>query len=225
MPKILLIEDDLLAAETLREALIREVYVVDIAHDGPTGLEFLRSADYDLAVIDWQLPGLDGVEVCRRYRQEGGQTPIIMLTAKSSVDDKEYGFDAGADDYQTKPYEIRELRARIKSLLRRPMNFTGDVVALGRLTVDRRNCVVKLDDRVIQFHPTEFSLLDFFIKHPNQILSPETLLQRVWSTDKEASLQAVYACIKRVRQKIDPTNREALIKTVHGLGYRLIPPP
>lgn len=224
MAKILLVEDDPFLRESLSEALAADNHVVETASDGEIGLELLSTYEYDVLVLDWQLPKATGIEICQRFRKSGGQTPIIMLTARDTIDDKEEGFNAGADDYQTKPVQVRELRARVRSLLRRPLAYSGHSTVLGPLHIDSLAKSVRRNGTDVQLHPTEFALLEFFLRHPNEILSPDTLLQRVWNSETDASLDAVYTCVKRLRKKLDPANKEAFIRTVYGMGYRLIPP-
>ncbi len=224
MAKIIIIEDDLMVGSTLRAALLADEHVVDVSRDGESGLSFVQSIEYDVIILDWQLPLLDGISVCRRYRSGGGQTPIIMLTAKDSIADKEMGFDCGADDYLTKPFDIRELKARIRGLLRRPVLHTANIIIVGNISIDTRNRQVKREGVEVSLQDNEYALLEFFVRHPNELISPETLLRRVWDTDSEASLHAVYTCVARLRKKLDSTTKDSLIRTVYGSGYRLIPP-
>lgn len=224
MPKILLVEDDKSLAETIAESLEREGHKVSALGDGAEGLEHLLWSGYDLAVLDWQLPNLTGVDITRTYRSKGGQIPILMLTGMSSIENKEAGFDSGADDYLTKPFLMRELVARVKVLLRRPATLAEEVWQIGAFTIDTRSRSVKKDGNEIHLQPIEFSLLEFFLKNSNQTLSPDTLLRRVWSTESDATVDSVYTCINRLRRKLDQSNKEALIRTVRGAGYKLLPP-
>lgn len=224
MAKILLVEDDALLADSVKHGLALHGHIVDTVANGDLGLTYMTDLEYDVVILDWELPGMTGVEVCRRYRATGGQTPVLILTARATIDDKEEGFNSGADDYQTKPFEIRELRARIKSLLRRPVVYKGQTIVIGDLTIDTDNRLVKRGSEEVQLQAVEYALLEFFVRHPNTILSPDVLLQRVWTSDSDSTLNAIYSCVKRIRQKLTPGNKEGLIRTVYGMGYRFVPP-
>lgn len=226
MAKILVVEDDQLLGATVEQSLLQEQHQVDLVRDGVLALDHLKTIEYDLTVLDWQLPGLSGIDICRRYRSGGGRMPIIMLTAMSKIDNKELGLDSGADDYLTKPFELRELKARIRSLLRRPVQYSGEILQAGLLRVDTKTRQVSRADsgEVIHLKPNEYAVLEFFLKHPNEVVSPELLLQRVWNTDSESTASAVYICINRIRKKIDGLSEKQLLTTVHGVGYKFVPP-
>lgn len=226
MAKILVVEDDQMLGDTIEQSLLQDKHQVDLVRDGLIAMDYLRTIQYDVAVLDWQLPGLAGIDICRKYRSSGGQMPIIMLTAMSKLDDKEAGLDSGADDYLTKPFELRELKARIRSLLRRPAQFSGEVLQAGLLRVDTKTRQVTRADsgEILHLKPNEYAVLEFFLKHPNEVVSPELLLQRVWSTDSETTAAAVYICINRIRKKIEGLSETPFITTVHGVGYKFVPP-
>ncbi len=224
MAKILVVEDDPLIADSVADALRADSHLVDLAPDGKTALRFLEATEFDVVLLDWQLPEMTGIEICRRHRAEGGQTPIIMLTAMNRVEDKVEGLDCGADDYLTKPFDVRELRARIKALIRRPVTFAGELITAGALTIDTKSRSVTKAGEDIHFQPHEYLVLEYLMRHPNEVVSVETLLAKVWSTDSDVSMDAVYTCVKRIRKKIDSNRKDSIIRTVHGIGYRLVPP-
>lgn len=221
MAKILLVEDDVDLASSLRMWLETERHMAEVAHDGNSALEFLKTFNYDIIVLDWEMPGLSGPEVCKSFRAQGGVTPIIMLTGRDKLTDKEVGFDAGADDYLTKPFHVKELSARIRALMRRPHALSGPVLTVGSLELDPLAHKVKRDGVEIDMLPTEFALLEFFMRHPGQLFSAEALLEHVWQAETESTIETVYTYIKRVRAKVDVDKKASIIKTVYGLGYRL----
>lgn len=221
MAKILLVEDDLDLCASLSVWLEAEQHSVDMVHDGQEGAHRMRYYQYDLAVVDWNLPKLTGVEMCKAYRESGGHAAIIMLTGNDSVRDKESGLDAGADDYLTKPFDFAELAARIRALLRRPHVFTGTVLKAKDVILDTTTRKVKKGDAELQLIPKEFALLEFLMRHPNETFSPEALLDRVWSSDCDSSVETVYTTIKTLRKKISPESTNSIIKTAYGLGYKL----
>ncbi|MBY0550914.1 MAG: response regulator transcription factor [Candidatus Obscuribacterales bacterium] len=224
MPKILLVEDDQALAASVREFLSQAQYTSDWASNGNDALEYLLALQYDLAILDWQLPGLPGVEVCQQYRKTGGKTAILMLTGMSTIDQKEKGLDAGADDYLTKPFQMRELMARVRALLRRPTQFAGELLRAGEICLDTKARIATKHGIDIKLQPNELAVLEYLMRHPNEVVSPEMLLARVWSSETEASLDAVYTCLNRIRKKIDASDKDALIRTVRGVGYRLVAP-
>ena len=225
MAKILLAEDDPSISESVIAMLKLEGHLLDHAKNGEVALDYLSVSNYDLMILDWQMPRLSGMDVCVRHRQSGGTTPILMLTAKEHIDDKELGFASGADDYLTKPFSPRELRARVAALIRRADMHKNELLQLGQLRIDLKNKKVWQDDLEIELRPVEFSILEYFLKHPDAVLSPEALMQGIWSAETESSVDTVYTSINRLRKRLSPEDRNAVIKTVHGFGYRLAQKP
>ncbi|CAN5401642.1 response regulator transcription factor [soil metagenome] len=220
MAKILLIEDDEELANTVSKCLKLERHSVDVVGNGTDGLAFALNGSYEIMVVDVQLPGMNGFEIVRNYRESGSKVPIIMLTGKSQIDDKETGFEAGADDYLTKPFSVRELVARIKALLRRPRAFDNDF-SIGSLTLNTGSRRIMKNGEEINLLPIDHSVLEFFMRHPNEVFSAETLISRVWPTDKFPSTDAVRSSIKRIRSAIDVDGQDSLIETISKVGYRL----
>ena len=221
MAKVLIVEDEHDLSIPIRDWLTRESHLVELVDNGAQALEWLRAYKFDVIVLDWMLPGLDGVEVCKRFRAQGGTTPILMLTAKDSVDDKERGLDAGADDYLTKPFHLKELSARIRALLRRQSSAQTGELRVGDVTLDTQSRKVSVNGKEIHFVPREFSLLEFLMRHPNQVFSAEALLDRVWASDTLASSDTIRTYIKILRKKLAAEGQENLIRTVHGVGYKI----
>jgi DNA-binding response OmpR family regulator len=223
MAKILFVEDDAHLAEMVLEWLKFEHHSVEWVKDGASGSDQLRFGGYDVAILDWNVPSLSGLEICKEHRARGGTTPIIMLTAMSTVNDKETGLDSGADDYLTKPFSVKELAARIRALLRRPSSAPSNVPKAQKLTLDPTKHKVTKDGAELHLLPKEFSLLEFFMRHPDEVFSSDALLQRVWHSESEATSEAVRTCLKRLRKKIDESENEAesMIQTIPRIGYRL----
>lgn len=219
MAKILIVEDEDHLRSSVRDVLESQNYLVDEAADGRTALEMLAVSGYDLIILDWNLPEVSGPDICRKYRASGGKSPVIMLTGNKTVDDKEHGLDAGADDYLTKPVHHRELLAQVRAALRRSSNFS-DVLEAGGLKLDPVKHAVKLDDKNLDLLPKEFALLEFLMRHPNTVFSPEALVERVWPSDSETSPDMIRKYVSRLREKIDKEGSPSLIRTVHGVGYR-----
>lgn len=229
MAKILLVDDDEILLTSLGGLLEAEKYRVESVSDGLEALEYLKTYDYDLVILDWQLPGMEGIEVCRRYRAEGGRNFIIMLTGQDKSMHKEQGLDCGADDYLTKPFDSRELLARIRARLRRPSEFLDDVLKCGPLSCNvkaRAVSIISKDGqmRSLKLLPSEYALLEFLMRHPNEVFSPEVLLNRVWTADDDVSVDAVYVCLTRLRKKLDDKEGLQFIHNIHGVGYKLVPP-
>jgi DNA-binding response OmpR family regulator len=223
MAKILFVEDDASLAEMVVEWLKFEHHAVEWVNEGGGGLERLRFGKYDVAILDWNLPGVSGLDICRQHRAQGGNTPIIMLTAMTTVTNKETGLDSGADDYLTKPFSVKELAARIRAVLRRPASAPSNILKARNLTLDPGKHKVTKDGAEIHLLPREFALLEFFMRHPEEVFSSDALLQRVWHYDSEATSEAVRTCLKRLRKKIDESDDEnaSIIETVPRVGYRL----
>ena len=221
MAKILLVDDDLSLLETLSEWLVGEHHVVDAVSSAQEARERLEQITYDVVVLDWRLPDGEGPKICQEFRANKGTAPVIMLTARADIADKEHGLDMGADDYLTKPFNPKELSARIRALLRRPHQVQDNVRKVGNFTLDPGSFRVTRDGKEIQLLPKEFALLEFFMRHPGQVFSLETLLDRLWSTDSEASPETVRVHLTRLRGKIDTEGSPSIIRTIHRVGYKL----
>jgi len=221
MSKILLVEDNAALADAIREALDTQGYIVEHVDDGAEALDRLKLYTYDLAVLDWMLPGLTGVEVLGRYRASGGKIPVLMLTGKDKIGEKEEAFDLGADEYLTKPFVTRELLMRVKALLRRPPDLQSKVLEIDylRMNVDEKS--VTRQGEPVELGHVEYAMLELFMKNPGRTFSSSELLDRVFITDATASEEAVRQRILRLRKKIDLDGRESLIKTLKGLGYKM----
>lgn len=219
MAKILLVEDEHDLAEAIVDWLGDEYHVVEVAQEGTDVLPRFHETSYDLAILDLMLPGMDGLTLCRRLREAGALMPILMLTAKKSIESKEAGLDAGADDYLTKPFQLRELSARVRALLRRPLTQPREVLNCEGLTLDRRTCTVTKYGEVVKLLPKEFVMLELFLRHQNEVLSVDTLLDRVWGTQSSIVPETVRTNIKTLRKKIEGSG--ASIQTVHSIGYRM----
>ncbi len=221
MARVLLVEDDQDLVSRITKWLSLERYSVEAIGNGREALEILRESTYDFIILDWHMPELTGLEMCRYYRASGGTTPILMLTGKADIADKEAGLDAGADDYLTKPFHPRELCARLRALGRRPTARLGDELKIGGLVLDLNKYLLHRNGTEIDLLPLEFALLEFFMRNPGRVFGADVLLERVWPVNSEASPEAVRTCIKTLRRKIDIDGQPSLIKTVHGVGYKL----
>lgn len=221
MRKILVVDDEVSIRDLLEMVLIREGYTVEIAEDGKTALLMVDSFDPDLIILDLMLPDMDGHEVCRKITSEK-QTPIIMLTAKNDIIDKVVGLELGADDYITKPFETRELLARIKSLLRRANKHEEvEVIKHQDLEINLSNKTILKDKKPIALTPREFQLLEVLAKNPKRVYSRDELMSRAWGYEYVGDSRSVDICITRMRKKIeDDKNNPKHIITVYGFGYR-----
>jgi DNA-binding response OmpR family regulator len=223
MAKILVADDDAAVTQTIVEFLETQHHNAEGVFDGKEAYDQLRFYSYDLAILDWQMPSMSGVDACRKYRDTGGKTPILMLTGKSSIDEKEIAFNAGADDYLTKPFQVRELAVRVIALLRRPAGVVAPEKNVGNLKLDYQTYSLIRNGERIPLLPKEFALVEFLLRHPDQFFTPEQLLNRVWQSDSEATVDALRTCIKRLRQRVDKKGQESLIKSIRGYGYKITP--
>lgn len=220
--RILVVEDDVQLAEVLIEALSDRQYAVDAAQDGEMAWEFLTSLSYDLIVMDVTLPKLDGVSLCQKLRGRNITAPVLMLTARDTIADKIVGLDAGADDYMVKPFDIQELMARVRALLRRGSSTAATGLCWGDLRVDPSTYEVTYDGHLLQLTPKEYALLELLVSSGRRVLSRAGIIERIWSLQDPPTEETVKSHIKGLRHKLKSAGApEDLIETVHGLGYRL----
>jgi two-component system response regulator MprA len=218
---ILVIEDDERIADFLRRGLTFEGYKVQVAADGHTGLNIARDQPPDLAILDIMLPGIDGLEVCRRLRA-ASSLPILMLTAKDTVADRVTGLDVGADDYLVKPFAFDELLARIRALLRRSKPAdTNEIIKFADLTLDPDARQVRRGERRLDLTAKEFDLLELFMRHPRQVLTREVIYDRIWGYDFGGESNIIEVYVRYLRQKTESEGEPRLIQTVRGVGYVL----
>lgn len=219
--RILLVEDEARLAAIVRQALREQGYAVDVAGDGEIGLKFALTEPYDLIILDILLPKRDGLSVCREVRRHGLVTPILMLTARDSIEDRVTGLDSGADDYLIKPFALQELLARVRALLRRESQNKDPLLRLGDLEIDTLHHEVRYADRIIELSPKEFAILLLLAQHPNQVLSRTQIAEHVWDYATMPSSNVVDVYIGYLRRKLGDTPEPRLIETVRGIGYRL----
>jgi DNA-binding response OmpR family regulator len=221
MSKILIVEDDEETNSVVKDYLEHEMHVVDQSFDGKDGLEKLGFYKYDLVILDWDVPEISGLELCHRYRAWGGVAPILFLTGKRDTTDKITGFNAGADDYLTKPFSLAELAVRVRALVRRAPVTHATILRHAHVELDPAACKVTADGQTIKLVPTEFALLEFLLRNPGHVFSADALLDRVWPSRSDATYEAITTTVKRLRRKLDQPGAASIITTVHGRGYRL----
>ncbi|MBX9687797.1 MAG: response regulator transcription factor [Candidatus Obscuribacterales bacterium] len=219
MSKILVVDDNAELADNICQWLQMEKHSVDHCSDGQAALEYLNTYEYDMIILDWAMPKIPGIEVLKQYRSTGGKTPVLMLTGRRTLDDKEMGLDAGADDYLTKPFEMRELSARVRALTRRAQAQASSSLSMGDLVLDRESRRVTKAGKELRLMPKDFAILDLLMSYPNKVFSAEALIERLWSSDSDASSEVVRKHINRIRTQIDTEGRSSFIRTVHGVGY------
>jgi len=218
--RILVVDDDEKITNLLRRALSYEGYITDIAHDGPRALSIALEHHPDLVILDIQLPGMDGLEVCRRLR-EGGSEPILMLTARDEVSDRVHGLDSGADDYLVKPFAIEELMARVRALLRRREPETRSELRFSDLVLDTASREARRGERLIELSAKEFDLLSLFMHNPRRVLTREHILEQAWGYDFYGESNVIEVYVGYLRQKLEANGEARLIHTVRGAGYVL----
>jgi two-component system response regulator MprA len=218
--RILIIEDDEAIVKVLRRGLAYDGYQVDASYDGETGLMTARENTPDLVILDWMLPGMDGLDVAQRLRTIGN-VPILILTAKDTIQDRVQGLDAGADDYMVKPFELDELLARVRALLRRTQQDRAPVLTFADLVLDTSTRQATRQERVISLTAKEYDLLELFMRHPRQVLTREMIFDRVWGYDFGGESNVLDVYIRYLRQKLELEGEPRLIHTVRGVGYVL----
>lgn len=219
--RVLIVEDDPEVADLLARALREAAWAPDVVSTGAEGLEALAINDYDVAVLDIGLPDIDGLAVCRRYRANGGATPLLMLTARGGLTDRITGLDAGADDYLPKPFAIEELLARLRALLRRPPSPLDVRLRVGDLELDPATRTAARADVPITLTAREYALLEYFMRNPGRVVSRAQILEHVWDDNFDPVANAVDVLVGRVRRKVDPDGSSPLIRTVRGAGYMM----
>ena len=219
--RVLLIEDNRRLSDSLRITLEEDGYAVDVAYDGLDGEEMGLVPSYDILILDIMLPGKDGLEVCRELRDRHITTPILMLTARDALDDRVLGLDSGADDYLGKPFEVDELRARLRALLRRDSSSKSGMLQVADLILDPAAHTVQRAGRLIELTAKEFSLLEYFLRHPNHLVTREKVEEHLWSYDHVIASNVVDVYVRRLRNKIDDPSEVKLLETLRGAGYRL----
>jgi len=217
--RLLLIEDEIKVADIIARGLRAERYTVEVAHDGTTGWQMACSAEYDLIVLDLMLPGLSGTELLRRLRRQGDNVAVLVLTARDTMDVKVENFDAGADDYLTKPFAFAELLVRVKALLRRPPVSRNNVLRLADLEVDRLTQQVRRAGKKIELTSKEYGLLEYLMAHSGRVLSRTMILDHVWDDSFEGLTNIVDVYVRHLREKVDLQHPLKLIRTVRGAGY------
>jgi DNA-binding response OmpR family regulator len=222
--KVLVVEDDERIANAIAEALTDQRYVVEVANDGELGLTFAETDSFDLIILDLMLPRLDGIALCRKLRHLGLSTPILMLTARDTSEDKVLGLDVGADDYVVKPFDLPELLARIRALLRRGTVAHSSLLEWEKLTLNPDECEVTYDGAVLTLTPKEYALLELFLRNGSRVLSRSAILERVWAYEDMPAEETVKVHLRSLRQKLKAAGAPArFIENVYGLGYRLNP--
>jgi DNA-binding response OmpR family regulator len=222
--RILLVEDNRRLSAALKAQLEKDGHAVDAVLDGALGLAYAEDASYDLIILDIMLPGKDGLAVCRELREQHINTPLLMLTARDTVSDRILGLDSGADDYLVKPFDLNELRARLRALLRRSAEEKTGVLAVGDLKVDPATHLVERAGRAIELTGKEYALLEYFVRHPNRVITRAMIEAHVWGTDFKGTSNIIDSYIHRLRRKIDAPFETRLLETIREVGYRLRKP-
>lgn len=221
--KVLVVEDDMFTSALIRQALTSNRYSVTTAADGELGLDLAIADEYDVIVLDWMTPKMDGMSVCRALRNRGDKTPILMLTSKDSSTDIVAGLDAGADDYLTKPFQVPVLLARLRAITRRgDLAHTEPELTWGPLSLDPVSAEVKCNDSLLALTPKEYRLLELFLRHPRRVFSRSNIIEKIWVLEDSPTENAVTNLIKDLRRKLKGAELDPdMIETVYGLGYRL----
>ncbi|MDZ7992556.1 MAG: response regulator transcription factor [Nostoc sp. EfeVER01] len=221
--RILLVEDDLEQLEPLQGILSEAGYIVDAAEDGEIAQWLISQKDYDLLIVDWMLPTISGLALCRQYRLSGKNAPVLMLTAKDTTADKVMGLDAGADDYLVKPADLVELLARVRALGRRVPNWQGYSLRIADLQFHLAELSVERSQVKVELSPREGQLLEYLMRHPNQVLTRNQIEEALWEYGMEPESNALTVLIRKLRQRLQVLGAEDWIRTVYGMGYRLNP--
>ena len=221
--RILLVDDEAELTEPLKHIMSQEGYEIDIADNGAVGKDLALQNNYDLLILDWMLPNTSGLEICRELRSHSIATPVLFLTAKDTIDDRVEGLDAGADDYLVKPFELRELLARVRALLRRSVSLetsNNQKLIVAGLELDRKNQIAYRYGKAIELSAKEIKLLEYFMEHPDRLLTHEEIYSYLWQDNQAPSSNVLAALVRLLRRKIEVKGKNPLIHTVYGKGYR-----
>lgn len=224
MATILVAENEELLLGAVVDALTSEGHKVSPAKSGTDAKALCEIAAFDLLILDWNMPGCSGVEVSKCYRQQGRAEPILFLTSRNDIEDKETAFAGGADDYLTKPFQLRELLVRVRALLRRPVGFVENSIKLGAASFDPKSGIINCGEQKVKLQPREAEVLLFFVKRPRQVVKAEAVRTAVWGADSDGSDVALRACLVKIRKVLAAIDLEKCIETVHGFGYQFNPP-
>ena len=219
--RILIAEDEVATAKALKVLLEKAKYSVDIVHNGDDAWSYISSGSYEVVVLDIMMPGMNGMEVLGKMRKERISTPVLMLTAKSEIEDRVAGLEAGADDYLPKPFATSELIARIKALGRRSENYSDLEMQAGNLLLDGNRYEMRVEDKSISLTNKEYQLMELFIQHPKHVFSTDHLMEKIWGLDSDSDIDVVWTHIGYVRKKLRELNANVEIKTIRGAGYSL----
>ena len=219
--KLLLAEDERELNEALTAVLKRNNYTVDPVYDGAEALDYLESDEYDGVILDIMMPKKNGLEVLRTIRAAGNHVPVLLLTAKSEIDDKVEGLDAGADDYLAKPFAMKELLARIRAMTRRQSEMTDNVLKFENLVLDRSNFELSVGDEKIRLANKDFQMMEMLMANPGQVISTERFMEKIWGYDSDSEINVVWVNISNLRKKMSALNANVEIKAVRGQGYQL----
>ncbi len=222
--KILLVEDDPAQLEPLHTVLLQAGHIVDGLEDGETAQWLLKQKEYDLLILDWMLPNVSGLSLCRQYRKLGKTSPVLMLTAKDTTSDKVAGLDAGADDYLVKPTDLVELLARVRALGRRSPVLQADTLTVNQLHLNLNTLSVERENTKVQLTAREFQLLEYFFRHSGKVLSRDRIEDALWEWGTEPESNAVTTLVKRLRQRLQEVDATDWIETIYGMGYRFQAP-
>lgn len=219
--RLLIAEDDIDLAEALAAFLEKSQYAVDAVHDGSTALDYAASGEYDAVILDIMMPGMDGLQVLGKLREQGVPTPVMLLTAKGEKDDRVIGFNAGADDYLPKPFAPDELLARVRAMLRRAGDYKPDLLRFGDLELDCGSSTLTCAGRSERLSGREFQIMELFMRSPRVILSAERIMERVWGWETQSEINVVWVHISNLRKKLSSTGSSVTIRVSRGLGYSL----
>lgn len=219
--KLLLAEDERELSDALAEILKHSNYAVDAVYNGIDALDYILVGDYDGVILDVMMPGMDGFTVVKKLREKGDQTPVLILTAKGEVDDRVTGLDSGADDYLTKPFAMKELLARVRSITRRRTEAASSVIRLGNVELDCTAFTISCEEKLQHLTGKEFQMLQLFMSYPAQIFSAENLLEKIWGYDTDAEINVVWVNVSYLRKKLDQLGANLQIRAIRNQGYHI----